>query len=133
VDNRGYSEATFVFVAMDDATMKPTIVRQLVGQRIPFIDVGMGVEEIDAKLSGLLRMVFVEPGGDAGSTLARIPEPAEGRDDYDRNIQIADLNGMNAMLAVGRWKRYLGFYSDGTDEALATYSIYTNDVTNEKL
>lgn len=35
------------------------------------------------------------------------------------------------MLAVSRWKRYLGFYADGTGEMYATYSIYTNDVTNE--
>ena len=116
---------------MDDATMKPTIASHLVGQNIPFIDVGMGVEEIDAKLSGLLRMVFAAPGSDGGATLARIPKPAEEREDYDRNIQIADLNALNAMLAIGRWKRHLGFYADGTAETFSTYSIYTNDVTNE--
>lgn len=124
-------DATFVFIAMDDATMKPLIASHLVGQCIPFIDVGMGVEEIDAKLSGLLRMVFVAPDSDIGATLARIPKPAEERDDYDRNIQVADLNALNAMLAIGRWKRHLGFYADGTTETFATYSIYTNDVTNE--
>jgi hypothetical protein len=55
-------DATFVFVAMDDATMKPTIASHLIERGIPFIDVGLGVEEIDAKLSGLLRMVFATPG-----------------------------------------------------------------------
>jgi hypothetical protein len=105
-------KATFVFIAMDDATMKPTITSHLVRQHIPFIDVGMGVEEIDA-------------------TLARIPKPVEERDDYDRNVQVADLNALNAVLAIGRWKRHLGFYADGTAETFATYSIYTNDVTNE--
>ncbi|MBJ8348662.1 ThiF family adenylyltransferase [Antrihabitans sp. YC2-6] len=123
--------ATFVFVAMDDATMKPTIAAHLSRRGIPFIDVGMGVEEIDAKLSGLLRIVFAAPGGDTAAALARIPKPAVERDDYDRNIQVADLNALNATLAVGRWKRSLGFYADGTGETFATYSIYTNDVTNE--
>ena len=70
--------------------------------------------------------------GDAASTLARIPKPAEERDDYDRNIQVADLNALNAMFAIGRWKRYLGFYADGAGETFAVYSIYTNDVTNEE-
>jgi hypothetical protein len=36
------------------------------------------------------------------------------------------------MLAIGRWKRYFGFYADGAGETFATYSIYTNDVTNEE-
>jgi hypothetical protein len=124
-------DATFVFVAMDDATMKPTIASHLAQRGIPFVDVGMGVEEIDAQLSGLLRIVFAAPDGDTAMALARIPKPAAERDDYDRNIQVADLNALNAMLAVGRWKRYLGFYADGTGEMYATYSIYTNDVTNE--
>ena len=66
-------------------------------------------------------------------TLARLPAPAEERDDYDRNIQVADLNALNAQLAVGRWKRHLGFYADATAEHISTYSIFTNDIVNERL
>lgn len=124
-------DATFVFLAMDDATMKPAIAAYLLQRGTPFIDVGMGVEEIDSKLSGLLRMVFARPGDGSERALARIPKPADERDDYSRNIQVADLNALNAILAVGRWKRYLGFYADGIDEEFATYSIYTNRVANE--
>ena len=49
----------------------------------------------------------------------------------DRNIQIADLNCLNALLAVLRWKRHLGLYADGTGETLTTYSLYTNEISNE--
>lgn len=125
------NEATFVFLATDDATMKPAIAAYLLQRGTPFIDVGMGVEEIDSKLSGLLRMVFAAPGDGVERALARIPKPAEERDDYGRNIQVADLNALNAMLAVGRWKRHLGFYADGTGEEFATYSMYTNRIANE--
>ncbi|GAA1069513.1 ThiF family adenylyltransferase [Mycobacterium cookii] len=124
-------DATFVFVAMDDATMKPAIATHLLERNIPFIDVGMGIEEIDSKLSGLLRMVFAGPDANVEDALARIPKPAEERDDYGRNIQVADLNALNAVLAIGRWKRHLGFYADATSEDFATYSMFTNHVTNE--
>lgn len=125
-------DTTFVFIAMDDATAKRTIVDHLSGRGIPYIDVGMGVEETDGRLAGLLRTTFHDPGTDATPRRSSsIPTPAEERDDYDRNIQVADLNALNAMLAIGRWKRYLEFYADGNAETLALYSIYLNDVTNE--
>lgn len=31
---------------------------------------------------------------------------------YESNIQTADMNAINAMLAVIRWKQYFGFYAD---------------------
>jgi hypothetical protein len=123
-------DATFVFIAMDDATMKPPITAHLANLGIPYVDVGMGVEEIDGKLSGILRTTFDDPGihRDAVRRASSIPAPAEDRDDYDRNIKVADLN---ATLAISRWKRHLGFYADGSSETLAIYSIFVNDATNE--
>jgi hypothetical protein len=35
-------------------------------------------------------------------------------DPYEANIQIADLNAMNAALAVMWWKRYSGVYHHRT-------------------
>jgi hypothetical protein len=123
-------DRTFVFLAMDDARAKPIIINHLLERNIPFIDVGMGVEEIDGKLSGLLRMTLGLPGFD--TTTHRIPTKREDdEDDYGRNIQIADLNMLNAALAVGRWKRWLGFYADGSNETFTTYSIYLNELSNE--
>ncbi len=126
-------DATFVFIAMDDATAKPPITAHLAKLGISYVDVGMGVEEIDGKLSGILRTTFKDPRvhQDSVRRASSIPAPAEDRDDYDRNIQVADLNALNAMLAIGRWKRHLGFYADGSRETLAIYSIFVNDVTNE--
>lgn len=124
-------QATFVFISMDDATTKPAIFSYLAERNIPFIDVGMGVEEIDGKLSGLLRITLGLPG--ATNLDDRIPviDKDDDRDDYDRNIQIADLNALNALLAVMRWKRHIGFYADGTGETFSTYSLFTNHLTNE--
>ncbi|MFF3667451.1 ThiF family adenylyltransferase [Microtetraspora malaysiensis] len=126
------SGATFVFLASDDALSKPPIMDWLEAHDVPFIDVGMGVEEIDGKLTGLLRVSTSLPGRRAQSR-RRIPAPALERDDYSRNIQTADLNALNALLAVGRWKRHLGVYADVTDEAFTTYSLITNEIANEDL
>jgi hypothetical protein len=36
---------------------------------------------------------------------------------YKSNIQVADMNAMNAMMAISRWKQYKTFYHDDTDQA----------------
>ncbi|CAL9326189.1 hypothetical protein SUDANB135_07010 (plasmid) [Streptomyces sp. SudanB135_2055] len=124
--------ATFVFLASDDAASKPAIIDWLEAQDVPFIDVGMGIEEIDGRLSGLLRVTTSLPGR-RETARHRIPQPAPERDAYARNIQTADLNALNAALAVIRWKRAIGIYADATDESHATYSLIINEIANEDL
>ncbi|MHC3475305.1 ThiF family adenylyltransferase [Streptomyces sp. 7R007] len=124
--------ATFVFLASDDAASKPVIIDWLEAHDVPFIDVGMGIEEIDGRLSGLLRVTTSLPGR-RDAARRRIPKPAPERDAYARNIQTADLNALNALLAVIRWKRSLGIYADATDESHTTYSLITNEIANEDL
>ncbi|MFI6012448.1 ThiF family adenylyltransferase [Streptomyces sp. NPDC051243] len=124
--------ATFVFLASDDAASKPAVMDWLETRDVPFIDVGMGIEEIDGRLSGLLRVTTSLPGR-REQARGRIPTPAPERDVYGRNIQTADLNALNAILAVNRWKRFLGIYADATDEGFATYSLITNEIANEDL
>lgn len=93
---------TFVFLASDDAATKPAIMDWLETHDVPFIDVGMGIEEIDGHLSGLLR-VTTSLLGRRDTARRRIPRPAPERDAYGSNIQTADLNALNAILAVVRW------------------------------
>ncbi|KOG33788.1 MULTISPECIES: ThiF family adenylyltransferase [Streptomyces] len=122
--------ATFVFLASDDAASKPAIINWIEAHDVPFIDVGMGIEEIDGRLSGLLRITTSLPGRREAAR-RRIPKPAPERDAYASNIQTSDLNALNAILAVIRWKRALGIYADATDEAHTTYSLITNEIANE--
>jgi len=51
--------------------------------------------------------------------------------DYSRNIQIADLNALNAALAVIKWKKLFGFYLDLDREHHSTYTIDGNMLTND--
>jgi hypothetical protein len=56
-----------------------------------------------------------------------------GLNEYARNIQIADLNALNAVLAVVRWKRWAGVYLDLEREHHTTYTLDGNQLTNEDL
>jgi hypothetical protein len=62
----------------------------------------------------------------------RIPFETAAPDDYERNIQVADLNMLNATLAVIKWKKLGGFYADIGDEHHSLYAIADNEVTNEE-
>lgn len=121
----------FVFLCSDDPHGKTAVITYLEGHQTGFIDVGMGIEEVDGRLTGLLRTTTSTPDHrDHVHLLDRIPQGAGGGEDYGRNIQIADLNALNALMAVIRWKRHLGFYA-GDREGFCTYSIYTNEISNE--
>lgn len=124
---------TFVFMAAADAEEKPAILAWLAERGIPAIEVGMGVQDEDGHLSGLLAAVNHFPG------ILTTPSTAGlgGADEYDRNIQTADLNGLNAMLAVINWKKYLSYYAEHEPTTETVYRIFTgtirNGTVNEKL
>ena len=53
------------------------------------------------------------------------------RNEYDRNVQTAELNALNATLAVIKWKKLCGFYIDLEKEHHSTYTIDGNEMTND--
>jgi len=125
----------FVFLCLDRTESKRLIVEKLEVLGIPFIDVGMGVELVDDALCGVLRITT--------STVNkrehvwgknRIPfSNGDGTNEYSKNIQIADLNALNAALAVIKWKKLFGFYKDFENEYFSTYTIDGNLLLNEDL
>ncbi len=121
----------YVFLCLDRGEEKRAIIERLQGWATPFVDVGMGVELQDGALGGVLRVTTATPAkGD--HVPARIPFGEDaGADDYARNIQIADLNALNAALAVIRWKKHFGFYRDLDREHHCTYTIDGNLLLNE--
>ena len=122
--------ADFVFMAIDRGDAKGTIIAKLEELGIPFIDLGMGVAETTGSLGGIVRMTssILDGHGRAGPDQLGRPDP---NNDYRVNIQIADLNALNAALAVIRWKKSLGFYRDLVHENNAIYVIDQNDIVNE--
>lgn len=122
----------FAFVCMDAGTSKRHLVEHLERHDVPFIDVGLGVEIVDGGLTGLVRVTTSTPAKrDHVREQRRISFADAGKDNvYDKNIQIADLNALNAALAVVRFKRHFGFYKDLEFEHWASYAISGNAITN---
>lgn len=122
----------FVFISVDDGEAKKVIVDALETFGIPFIDVGMGVEEIDGKLTGIVRTTTSTPAR-RNHVASRISfADAGGADDYGSNIQIAELNALNAALAVIRWKKLRGIYADLEREHHSGYAIDGNHIVNDE-
>ena len=51
--------------------------------------------------------------------------------EYANNIQIAELNALNAALAVIKWKKLRGVYVDLEDEHHSTFTIDGNSMIND--
>lgn len=142
VPHAGYIDASnvnllgginFVFLCLDKGGAKRLIVEKLEDFGIPFIDVGMGVNIVDEALLGVLRVTTSTPEKrDHVSAQSRIPfSDGDDNNEYARNIQIADLNALNAALAVIKWKKLFGFYLDLEKEYHSTYTVDGNMLTNE--
>lgn len=123
-------EFTFVFLAIDDAEAKKPIIDALIRFEIPFVDLGMGIELVDDHLTGVVRTTLVTP--EHPERADRIPTvSAAGDDAYRTNIQIAELNAMNALQAVIAWKKYREIYADADGIAHTMYAIDTNSIVND--
>jgi hypothetical protein len=121
----------FVFLCLDRGGDKRLIVSRLEEWGLPFIDVGMGVDLAGDTLRGSLRVTTSTPAM-RDHFSKRVPFSEGGiENDYSRNIQIADLNALNAALAVIRWKKLCGFYQDLEHEHCSVYTINGNHLANE--
>lgn len=121
----------FVFIAVDNGPARRLIVEKLEEWEIPFIDVGMGVLEAEGSLLGQLRVTFSSETSRAEVHPTLPLSETDVKDDYSRNIQIADLNALNAVLAVIKWKKSLGFYVDLENEHSVLYQVDGNHLLNE--
>ena len=121
----------FVFLALDNPEAKQPIIAELDRLGLPYIDIGVGVYEVDAMLRGLVRVTASTPQ-QRDHVSERVSFGSGGGDgDYDRNIQIAELNSLNAALAVIKFKKYFGFYADDGGEHNSIFVLAENELINE--
>ena len=121
----------FVFVAVDNNEVRGWLLRELDSIGIPFVDVGMGIEKTDEKLLGIVRTSFCETLRSSAAERGGGGLPDVG--EYERNVQIVELNALNAALAVIRWKKHREFYLDLGHETRSTYTIDGNHMSNRRL
>lgn len=124
----------YVFLSVDNTTVRDLVVKALRGTRTSLLDVGMGVHLVGdtQQIWGTCRVTTLTPEhyDHSDRTMPLTENPAE--DAYRSNIQIADLNALNAVLAVGTWKRLCGFYVDNVQADHFTYSTNLNEMGNSE-
>ncbi|EOD4265771.1 ThiF family adenylyltransferase [Acinetobacter baumannii] len=122
---------TFAFICIDSGEDKKGVIQKLESLNVPFIDVGMGLELVNGSLGGILRVTTSTPERREHIHSGRVSFGGGDENDlYTSNIQVADLNSLNATLAVIKWKKIRGFYSDLEKEHHCTYTTDGNMLLN---
>jgi hypothetical protein len=102
---------TFAFVCVDKGPARAAIFDVLIELCIPFIDVGLGLNRKHGPLNGMLRATYYSKESAAQTRAEGHAELSEQPDAlYHKNVQICELNALNASLAVVRFKQLRGFY-----------------------
>lgn len=104
---------TFAFVCVDDGPSRASIFGLLIRLGIPFIDVGMGLRRQHGPISGMLRTTYYAPDLAEERLEQKLAVLEDAPDDaYSADIQISELNALNASIAVLKYKQLRGFYED---------------------
>ena len=102
---------TFAFVCVDKGPSRAGIFDLLIAKSIPFIDVGMGLNRTKGALNGMIRATYYSAEHGQTVRVKGLAPLLDNPDDlYRTNIQISELNALNACLAVIKFKQLRGFY-----------------------
>jgi len=124
----------FVFVAVDSGPSRKLVVEKLLERSKPFIDVGMGLGIVQDSLRGVVRVTACCDPDSTQRAAESIPLGGGGTEnEYSRNVQIAELNMLNAALAIICWKKWSGFYLNQGREYHSLYTLGTNRMDNETI
>jgi len=119
---------TFAFVCVDKGKSREGIFDLLIKMKIPYIDVGMGLERQNNLISGTIRTTYYsEENAETLRNKRLAPFDDLPQDIYKNNIQIAELNALNACFAIIKYKQLKGFYID--DESFH-HQLFTIDGYN---
>jgi hypothetical protein len=110
-------EFDFVFVSVDDGPSRLHIIDWLSTKGIPYVDCGMGLHRSPIGLSGVVRITGTDRKAfEKNVNTAYLPTENVKDDEYRRQVQITELNMLNAALAVVRFKQHFGLF-DRLDDA----------------
>jgi hypothetical protein len=123
-------QMSYVFICIDRNSVRKLIIDHLILSNVAFFDVGLGVNVVEDKLIGAVRVTSGTPNKNDHISLRTFPGDTD-ENDYATNIQIAELNALNAILAVIKWKKLSGFYVDLENEYHCSYSISVSKIFNE--
>lgn len=123
---------TFVFLCIDKGTGKRLIVERLQEWGVPFIDVGMGIQLGEGNTLGGILTVTTSTANKRDHVRSRTAfSDGEAANEYSQNVQISELNALNAALAVIKWKKLCGYFDDVTKEHYCAYTLRSNQLISE--
>ena len=110
-----FEGVTFAFVCVDKGASRAQIFELLISKGIPFIDVGIGLNRKRGPVNGMLRVTYYSTEHGQKVREKGLATMSDHPDDiYRTNIQISEINALNACLAVIRFKQLRGFYFEET-------------------
>lgn len=122
-------QCTFVFVCIDSGSARRMIVEHLLERDIPFVDCGLGMlvnDDLQAIFGTVRATLVTSERVDAAMRYLSFGDDEPGDDVYASNIQVVELNAINACMAVMRFKQHLRFYVDLANRTQWTLSTSTN-------
>jgi hypothetical protein len=106
---------TFAFVCVDKGSSRAEIFDLLISKKIPYIDVGMGLKRRGDALTGMMRTTYYpSEKGNAVREMNFADLSDSANDIYKTNIQISELNALNACLAIIKYKQLRNFYFEAS-------------------
>lgn len=124
----------FVFLCVDKGGVRKMLGEYLIARGIPFTDTGMELSmlpEANAILGTCQATLCT--AGKSDHFDRHVPQSdVPGDDLYRSNIQVADMNMLNAVLAVQLWKKHCTFYLDHWRPHHHTYSIDSASLTRSE-
>ena len=118
-------DVTFAFVCVDKGSSRREIFELLIKLGIPFIDVGMGLNKSKGSIDGMVRTTYYSVATAQKMMDKKLAPTHDEIDDiYKTNIQLSELNALNACLAVMRFKQLRGFYFDDSYFNNMLFSIH---------
>ena len=124
----------FAFLCVDKGGVRRMLGAYLIARAIPFVDTGMELTMLPEAnaLLGTCRATLCTAGKSDHFERCAPQSDAPGDDLYRSNIQVADMNMLNAVLAVQLWKKYCTFYLDHWQPHHHTYSIDSASLTRSE-
>jgi hypothetical protein len=108
-----------VFISIDNGQARKMISGHLASRGKLFIDTGIGMDTRPSGEDGALVLsaacrVTVSSSEKSDHLGHCLDYSTDKEDLYTSNIQIADMNAINAAIAVARWRQQVGIYQDQT-------------------
>jgi hypothetical protein len=128
-----FTGVDFAFVAIDDGPSRGEICEMLAAKDIPFIDVGMGLYRTSSGLNGVIRTSRIRPDEVAEfMNSPDLPTVNPPDNEYRHQPQIAELNALNAALAVYKFKQFFGIFQEFHSHDVDFFELANAEMLRER-